>query len=244
MREGRLGPEVSGNAAERLALAGTLREIERMILRDLKPVRCLPSDRVILYAAAFPLSCVVAAGPVLLGDRGWEAMDAWQRGAVFALLAAFGLLLLWSLVRQMTPGNKQAPGARKLPAGIPPALMLAMAILFRFRPETGFLASGWACLRTGLTYASPAALICALFPVRGAILYPGLCGATAGALAGLAGLTVLELTCPNENALHLAIWHCAVVMVVCAAGATFAMLTDRVRALAISYRARGKRSAS
>jgi hypothetical protein len=39
-----------------------------------------------------------------------------------------------------------------------------------------------------------------------------LTGATAGALAGLSGLTVLEVFCPNLNKYHVLVWHLGAVL--------------------------------
>jgi len=44
-------------------------------------------------------------------------------------------------------------------------------------------------------------------------------GLVGGALAGLCGVTMLELHCVNFEALHVLVWHTAVVPVSAAAGA-------------------------
>ena len=73
-------------------------------------------------------------------------------------------------------------------------------------------------MRTGLAYAVPAAAAFWLLLRRGAILAPGLTGATAGGLAGLAGMGVLDMRCPNSNAYHILIWHVGVALVAMAGG--------------------------
>jgi hypothetical protein len=45
---------------------------------------------------------------------------------------------------------------------------------------------------------------------RGTILYPVTTGSTAGLLAGLAGTTALEITCPNLNVCHIHVGHLGV----------------------------------
>ena len=74
-------------------------------------------------------------------------------------------------------------------------------------PNTGLL-----CLEIGLACAIPAAALLWLVLRRGAILSPVLTGATAGALAGLSGLTVLEVFCPNLNKYHILVWHLGAVL--------------------------------
>jgi hypothetical protein len=49
----------------------------------------------------------------------------------------------------------------------------------------------------------------------------------AGTLAGLAGVTMLELHCPNFEALHVMLWHTAVVPASGAAGALLGWLRNR-----------------
>jgi hypothetical protein len=49
-------------------------------------------------------------------------------------------------------------------------------------------------------------------------------GLVGGVLAGLAGVTMLELHCPNFQALHILIWHTAVVPVSAAVGALLAWM--------------------
>ena len=58
-----------------------------------------------------------------------------------------------------------------------------------------------------------------LVDCRGAILFPKFIGAAAGALAGLIGLSVLEINCPNLNVFHILVWHGGVVLVSSSAGA-------------------------
>jgi hypothetical protein len=54
---------------------------------------------------------------------------------------------------------------------------------------------------------------------RGAILYPKLISAVTGGLAGLAGLSVLEVNCTNLNVHHILVWHAGVVAIVSLGGA-------------------------
>ena len=75
------------------------------------------------------------------------------------------------------------------------------------------------CMKSGLTYAIPAAFLFWLLVRKGAILYPKLIGAMAGALAGLIGLSVLEINCSNLNVFHILVWHWGVVLISSAAGA-------------------------
>ena len=65
----------------------------------------------------------------------------------------------------------------------------------------------------------PAALLGVWWLRRGWVVNHVSAGLAAGALAGLAGLTLLELQCTNFQALHILVWHVLVVPVSGAAGA-------------------------
>jgi hypothetical protein len=58
------------------------------------------------------------------------------------------------------------------------------------------------------------------------MLYPKLTGAAAGGLAGLTGLSVLEMNCSNLNLFHILLWHWGVVLVGSAAGALIGTAVD------------------
>jgi hypothetical protein len=196
-----------------------LNRIQARIVENLKPVRPLAPGRFFLFACAIIFLCVVAIGATAFGMTGWSALSMAQRIAVFATLAASAVLLAVSMVGQMVPGNKYALAPTVLPIGILAALMIVLAATFRPHQEPAFIANGLACVKNGLTYSIPAAFLFWLLVRRGAILYPKFIGAAAGGLAGLVGLSVLEINCPNLNVFHILVWHWGVVLFSSAAGA-------------------------
>ncbi|HXK04781.1 MAG TPA: NrsF family protein, partial [Verrucomicrobiae bacterium] len=64
---------------------------------------------------------------------------------------------------------------------------------------------------------------------RGFAVNPMAAGLAAGTLASLAGVGMLELHCPNLEALHVLVWHTAVVPVSAFAGAVLARFAMRNR---------------
>jgi hypothetical protein len=76
-----------------------------------------------------------------------------------------------------------------------------------------FVPAGLTCLSTGVLHAIPAALLAWWVLRRGCVLDSVSAGLAVGALAGLAGLAVLELHCANFEALHVLVWHTPVVPV-------------------------------
>ena len=150
---------------------------------------------------------------------GWDALSLWQRVALFAMLTASAILLAVSMVAQMAPGSKYPLAPRAVPIATLSALLVALAASFHAQAEQDFVASGLMCMKSGLTYTIPAAFLFWLLVRRGTILYPKLIGAMAGGLAGLIGLSVLEINCSNLNVFHILVWHWGVVLISSAASA-------------------------
>jgi hypothetical protein len=195
-----------------------LKRIETGILADLKPVKPLAPTWLRFCALMLVLMAVAAVGAAALGIAGWRALSILQKIAVFAALAAGACLLGLSAGRQIVPGQRFLLPAYWLVAGVFGALTGIVSGLFHPRPESTFVATGLVCLRIGLEYAAPAALLLWLMLRRGATLNPIWTGATAGMLAGLTGLTVLEIFCPNMNEYHILAWHLGAALVSAASG--------------------------
>jgi hypothetical protein len=199
--------------------------IESAVVADLKPVRPLaPAGK---YAAAFLCILVGACilGCLLVGQHGWSALSSLQRTLIFVPLAAVAALLVYSVVHQMTPAAKYPRSTAMLASAFFLWLLVIMQMIFRPIAEPAFVEHGFACFRTGMAFALPSGLLFALLLRRGAGLTPLLTGATAGGLAGLTGLTVLEIHCPNLNLYHIVVWHVAVTVVCLFLGCVFSSVT-------------------
>jgi hypothetical protein len=205
-----------------------LRRIRAGILENLEPVRPLPPSSIFLFACATIFLCVVAVGALLFGMNGWGVRNMVQRVAVFATLGCSAVLLAVSMVRQIVPGSKHALAPAALPIAVLAVLMLAIAATFRPQEESAFVGGGLPCLRNGLTYSIPAAFLFWLLLRRGAMLFPKPIGAAAGGLAGLIGLTVLEVSCPNLNVFHHLVWHGGVVLIGVLAGAALGAAVEYI----------------
>ena len=106
-------------------------------------------------------------------------------------------------------------------------LALIIVIVFDSREEPSFVSAGLTCLRTGLTFAVPAAVLFWLLLRRGAILSPGLTGTIAGGLAGLVGWMVLDVRCPNLNLYHILAWHWGAALLAMLGGLALGRLSNR-----------------
>jgi hypothetical protein len=101
------------------------------------------------------------------------------------------------------------------------------ALVFSDYQTDHFIVAGLACLLTGLLIAIPAALLGWALLRRGYAVNPTAAGLAGGTLAGLCGLVMLELHCANFQALHVLVWHTAVVPVSAAAGALVGSVIGR-----------------
>lgn len=203
--------------------------IQALIVARLQPVRPIAPARFFLGACAIIFLSVMAIGITPSGMDGWAALNGMQRIAVFDTLAASAVLLAVSMIGQIVPGNKYALAPTLLPIGVLTVLMIILTVTFRPREELAFVQSGLACVRRGLSYSIPAAFLFWLLLRRGAILSPKLIGAAVGGLAGLAGFSVLELTCPDVNVFHIVVWHWGVVLIGTAAAALIGAVAEYIQ---------------
>jgi hypothetical protein len=204
-----------------------LNQIEATLMADLKPVRPLAPTGVYFAAFAGIIVAVSIVGGAIAGGFGWQALSEVQKLAVFVPLAATIALVAFSLVRQMRPAAKHARSSALLSLGIFVLLLVIMTVIFEPAQESEFVRHGLACFRTGMAFAIPAAFLFSLLLLRGAALSPLLTGATAGGLAGLVGLAVLEIHCPNLNVYHIVVWHVSVTLVGIVAGLLLSSVTFR-----------------
>lgn len=195
-----------------------LRQITAGVLADLKPVNPIAPTGLLSIGLLVIFGIVVAGGAMLYGVAGWLALSPIERVAVFVVLASMACLLAFSVIRQVVPGSRLLAPPNLQVAGVLAIVAGTIAVLFRPHPEATFVATGLVCLRIGVECAVPCALLSWFVLRRGAMLTPLATGATAGALAGLSGLTVLEILCPNLNEFHILVWHLGAVLASIAGG--------------------------
>jgi hypothetical protein len=196
----------------------TLRRIEGTIATDLRPVRPIapPFRLVLAFVASF--LAVVGLGISGHGALALHAMTPFQAGSIFGALIVVAALLALSLSEQLIPGSPCRIPRSQLPLTTVVCLTIVIVWLFPFASETHFWRTSWACIRSGSSIAALTALPFWLIFRRGAILSKRLTGATAGLVAGLAGTTVLETSCPNMEAWHVLTAHLGVAILAAMAG--------------------------
>ena len=146
-------------------------------------------------------------------------MSLLERALIFPVLFVLAWVSSVASVHEIVPGSRKRISSGALLVVVNLVLIGTFALLFRDYQTTHFFSAGIACLLTGLLYALPAAVLAWVVLRRGFAVNPAFAGMAAGTLAGLAGLGMLELHCPNFQLAHVLVWHIAVVLLSGAAGA-------------------------
>jgi hypothetical protein len=189
---------------------------------SLRPVRPLPPAWTLTAGLVLVCAGVAVAGAAKLGLGGVGNMDIWERVLIFPALGA----LIWcaseAWVGEMIPGSRRRMAPAALLGAASLLLLILFAGLFHDYRTTSFVHQGLVCLSAGLFLAVPTAFGGWLILRRGFAVNAAAAGLAAGILAGLGGVTMLELHCVNFQALHLMLWHTAVLPLSAAMGALLA----------------------
>jgi hypothetical protein len=204
-----------------------LKRISNSINASLQPVRPLPPTWVLTGGLVLICATVAGAAAAHAGFYGIAKLTLWERVLIFSTLG----ILMWAgaqeLVGQIIPGSRQRVSAAAFVTVGSAALLGVFGLLFRDYRTDHFVYAGVECLLTGLLIAIPAALLSWLLLRRGFAVNSVTAGLVGGSLAGLSGVAMLELHCANFQALHILVWHTAVVPTSAAAGALLGWLQYR-----------------
>ena len=206
-----------------------LDRIARSVGASLSPVRPLPPTWVQVGGLVLICAAVALAGAALAGFHGVRKMSALDSGAIFSALGVLAWLAAVGCVHQMVPGSRRWVSPGTLLGAGSLTLVAIFALLFHDYQTERFVSQGVVCLTAGLLHAIPTAFASWFVLRRGFAVNRVASGMAAGILSGLAGVTMLELHCPNFEALHVLLWHTAVLPVSGAAGALVAWRFNRAR---------------
>jgi hypothetical protein len=195
-----------------------LRRAAEAIESSLRPVRPLPSIPLLALGMVLVCAAVALSAAAAVGFYGFDKMTVAERVLIFSTLGVLAWLAATEFSSAMIPGSRRRISPATLLAVDLVALCGVFAFLFRDYQVEHFVSVGITCLVTGLLYAVPAGLLSWLVLRRGVGLNPLSAGFAAGTLAGLAGVGMLELHCPNFEAPHVLVWHTAVVPLSAALG--------------------------
>jgi hypothetical protein len=191
---------------------------------SLTPVRPLPAPWVLASGLAVICMAVASVVAAILGLYGARRLTGPEATAIFLPLVGLVSLSATLGAAQIVPGSRRWLSAGALLASVVASLVAVFLLLFHDYHMTDFVPVGRKCLIAGLVTAVPAALLGWLIMRRGFAVDRIAAGIAAGTLAGLAGVAMLELHCPNSQVLHLLLWHTGVVPLSAAAGAAIGRL--------------------
>jgi hypothetical protein len=202
---------------------------------SLQPVRPIAPAWVMASWLLLISVAISTAAAGSLGLFGFHSLRGAEVGAIFPALAIFIWLAALVSVAEMTPGGFRWKNPTIMePVMRNPAMLLTVvcigciaidAIFFHDYELDSLMAQGIPCLRAGLVVAIPAGVISWVLLRRGFAVNPPAAGLAAGTLAGLAGLTMLELHCPNFRAMHVMIWHTAAIPISALVGSLLARVS-------------------
>jgi hypothetical protein len=206
-----------------------LESVAEEIRTTMRPVR--PMARTGLITGGLMLFCagVAMGGAVRAGLFGVARMSIWDRALIFPLLIILMLIAAREFASAMIPGSRRYASAGTLVAICALMMIAAFVLLFRDYGTAHFISVGMPCLTAGLVHACIAGCLAAWLVRRGFAVRPASAGSIAGTMAGLTGLGMLELHCPNFQVAHVLIWHISVVLLSAAAGSMVAQAWRNVR---------------
>jgi len=190
-----------------------------------RPVHPLAPAWVLTGGLVAVCVAVAIAGALILGPHGVRKMSTADIVVIFPVVGLLIWLAAALCAAEAVPGSRRpvAPWVLCVCGCLAPALVFGL--LFHDYSTERFVHQGLACLTAGLAQAVPAAAGTWWILRRGFAVNSIAAGFAQGALAGLAGLAMLELHCPNFEAPHVIVWHVGVVPVSGALG----MLIARFR---------------
>lgn len=217
---------ILANAAPHEVDPALLGRVTASMGASMGPVR--PMAAPWMLASALLLICILiaVAGAFAFRVNGIPNLSAAEMAVIFAVLGIFLWFAALISAGEMVPGRK-----RPLNGLLSPTLLLVVvtagflamdAVLFRDYGMDSFASQGIPCLRAGLVVAAPTGIASWLVLRRGFAVNRTAAGLAAGTLAGLAGLTMLEIHCPNFHASHIMVWHTGVIPISALVGAILA----------------------
>jgi hypothetical protein len=188
-----------------------MERVSKVVLPSLQPVRPLQSPGVIALGLQTIFLVIAIFGATFAGNNGFRVLSAIESILIFGALSVLARLAASSAAAEMIPGSKRLFEPRILLAICSAAFVVIFPILFYDYRLDRFFSEGISCLLTGVLYAAITGGLIGLVIRRGLILDPIAAGVAVGTLSGLTGLGMLELHCPILKAMHLMIWHTAVI---------------------------------
>ena len=187
-----------------------LGRIEKSIASSIKPVRPMMPEWMLVSGLMLACVAIGVTFAALSGFMGIERLSVVQIVSIFGALAVLIFLAATISARAMVPGSRRIASSPALALVGCVALTSIFTLLFPDHTITNFVPRGLNCLRAGLLTAIPTAAAAWLILRRGFAVNKLDAALASGLVAGLSGLLMLELHCPNFQVMHVMIWHTAV----------------------------------
>lgn len=184
----------------------TLRSI-MPVLPSPSSVKPLPADAplVAFTMSVFVLFSLVVAA--IAGFQGYLHLTPLERGLYYAVILWFGVLFSLATAQAAIPGAQvRVPGDRVIGGSIL-GVALLVTFLFRTFALNDFVHKGIPCLRLGCICAALFGLLAGTLLRRGYVTNIRQTSLLVACFAGFAGVAVLSLQCPIQNAAHIIVWH-------------------------------------
>jgi hypothetical protein len=196
-----------------------LDRVHSSMAASMRPVRPLAPAWVLASILSILSAAIAIVSAAALGFFGFDKLSAVELATIFPTLGIFTWLTALVSAAAIVPGSGRWMNPALLLLLILAVWLGADAMLFHDYQLAFFVPQGIPCLRAGIIVAIPAGIASWLVLRRGFAVHPAAAGLAAGTLAGLAGLMMLEIHCPNQNAMHIMVWHTAVVPISALIGA-------------------------
>ena len=206
-----------------------LARIQDAIGREMHPVRPLPAPWKLAAVLSGLCLSVGILGAAVLGMHGLARLSAVEMALIFPVLLAFIATAAAQSIAEVIPGSPRRISSSLVSVFGSLALVAVFLLLFHDYRTERFVPQGLICLKAGLAHAAIAGAAAWLVLRRGFAVSPPGAGVAAGTLAALAGVSMLELHCPNLEAAHVIVWHVAVVPLSAILGWTYGEIRDLLK---------------
>jgi len=196
----------------------TLASVHSRLSASLNPVSARPPLSILVFRFGIVVVSLALLAIGFMRRAGFSRMNVPQLIGITIVLLAGVMLLAVCLAWEITPGSLRRVSATMATAMAAGGFAACVLLLFPWWTPEAFFARGWPCLGEGLGLAGPAALLLWLVARRGALPGTGAFGGLLGAMAGLAGASVLQFACDRQEGEHLLFWHGGVLLISMAAG--------------------------
>lgn len=192
--------------------------VRSRIHAELTPVRPLPSGGAAVGGALLLMLGVAAALALYKGTGGWEGLTATQAAGLVPLFVAGITLATLSLWDSIRPGSRQLVSPW-IPLGlVSVGFLVLLWALFPSIPRTDLIATGRKCLLGGLGLSAFTGAVTYLFVRLGYPVDAKRSGALAGSLAGTLAAVGLQVSCHDNEFVHLLTSHWVVVPIAISCG--------------------------